>query len=163
MLTRLSPQPFVLADVESRYIRCIFDGSFVLPSDLPARLADETARVELLRSRQAEVQAVDAELRADWEQRRAAGDSAALALAAPPQLGPQAFHVLPFADDEAVYANELMRRIFAAKPHLRNVLPPWDAKREKERRGMYERKYQTLLAARTRRLEQEKEAPSARI
>jgi hypothetical protein len=146
----------VLADLHARYIRCIYERSILLPSSRSARQLDETQRVARLIARRAEVAALDAAMRDDWARAREAGEETALAQAAAPQVGPEAYHVIVSYNEEQLHALHLRAKVVEVRPWLDEVMDSWDDEREKERKGMYERKRETLIRQKKRREEEEK-------
>lgn len=143
-----SLQPFVLADLQMRYVRGVWDGSIPLAASRPERTADEAARVRVLEARRPQYASLDASLREDWEKGRAHGLAEALRLAAPPSFGQPLYHMLPgLHTDELEYAQHLREQVIRAKPWLDALLDKWDSARDAARQGMYNVKFVSLVRA----------------
>ncbi|CEH18596.1 Flavin-containing monooxygenase [Ceraceosorus bombacis] len=160
----VSNTPFVLADMQMRYTRGVWDGSISLPSSRADRTLDEMRRVQVLEERKPQYASMDQALRADWERGRAQGLAEALRLAAPPSFGQPLYHMLPgLHADELEYAQHLRQEVIKAKPWLDPLLDKWDAARDAARQGMYNVKLISLVKAKLATLDASQRSADPRL
>lgn len=130
--------PFVLADLVSRWIRCVWQGDVRVPTNFGARREAEAERFSLLSQRRKDLE--------DKKKQPPAVSSGKAQLQSQPPSSLLAFHTL--GTSEWPFQQSLHETLLKVKPWYADVVglrvEEWTEERDAERMGMYDEKKRWL-------------------